>query len=110
MGDDHEFVFFPVIRTQAERDHHLITLGRLLFPGVVKDAAAMEEALKNSGLEWTVVRPPELTNKPYSGKFRVREGHLPRFGFSIARANVADFMIKAGGDRSLIRKVVGVSN
>jgi putative NADH-flavin reductase len=82
--------------------------GRLFFPGIVADASAMEKVLERSGLDWTIVRPPKLTPKPYTGKYRVREGHLPPFGFSISRADVADFMIKAVENRSLIGKVVGV--
>jgi putative NADH-flavin reductase len=84
-------------------------LGRLLFPGIVADASAMEEVFKKSGLDWTLVRPPELTDQPYTGTYRVREGHLPRFGFKISRADVADFMIRAVENHSAIRKVVGVS-
>ena len=85
-------------------------LGRLLFPGIVADASGMEELFQNSGLEWTIARPPELTDKPYTGKYRVREGHLPRFGFNISRSDVADFMIKAAENRSLLGKIVGISN
>src|SRR5205823_9526282 len=70
-------------------------LGRLLFPGIVADASAMEQVFEESGLDWTIVRPPGLTDKPYTGRYRVREGHLPRFGFTISRADVADFMLKA---------------
>lgn len=84
-------------------------LGRVLFPGIVADASAMEKVVEDSGLDWTLVRPPELTNKPYTGKYRVREGHLPRFGFSVSRADVADFMIKAVENHALIQKIVGVS-
>jgi putative NADH-flavin reductase len=85
-------------------------LGRLLFPGIVADASGMEELFQNSGLEWTIARPPELTDKPYTGKYRVREGHLPRFGFKISRSDVADFMIKAAENRSSLSKIVGISN
>ena len=85
-------------------------LGKLLFPSIVADASAMEEIFEKSGLEWTMVRPPELTNKSYTGKYRVREGHLPRFGFKISRADVADFMIKAAENHSAICKVVGVAS
>jgi len=56
----------------------------------------MENVFQKSGLDWTIVRPPRLTDKPRSGKYRVLEGHLPRFGFTISRADVADFMVKAG--------------
>lgn len=85
-------------------------LGRLLFPRTVADAAAMERIFADSDLDWTMVRPPELTDKPYSGKYRVQEDHLPLLGFKIARADVADFMIKAVESHASSRKVVGVSN
>jgi putative NADH-flavin reductase len=85
-------------------------LGRLLFPGIVADSAAMERIFEESSLDWTIVRPPELTNKPHTGKYRVREGHLPVFGFKISRADVADYMIKAVEDRSTVRKIVGIAN
>jgi putative NADH-flavin reductase len=84
--------------------------GRLFFPTVVADASAMERVFKESGLDWTMVRPPQLTDKPYTGKYRVRGGSLPIFGFKISRADVADFMIKAAGDPSSIHKIIGVSN
>jgi putative NADH-flavin reductase len=84
--------------------------GRLFFPDVVRDAGEMENVFRKSGLDWTLVRPPRLTDKPRTGKYRVLEGHLPRFGFAISRADVADFMIKAGENGLSIGKVVGVSN
>jgi len=83
-------------------------LGRLLFPSMVADASAMEDMFRTSGLEWTIVRPPELTDKPSRRKYRVREGHLPPFGFTISRVDVADFMIKAVENRSSIGKIVGI--
>jgi putative NADH-flavin reductase len=85
-------------------------VGRLLFSHHVADATAMEGILKKSGLDWTIVRPPQLTDKPRTGTYRVREGHLPRFGFTISRADVADYMIKAVENRSSIGKIVGVCN
>lgn len=54
--------------------------------------------------------PPRLTDKPLTGEYRVQEDHLPRFGFSVSRADVADFMIKAGENGAAVGKVVGVSN
>ncbi len=83
-------------------------LGRLLFPGVVSDATDMERILSGSRLDITIARPPQLTDKPYTGKYRVREGHLPRFGFSIPRADVADFMIQTAEDGAFRNAVVGV--
>ena len=85
-------------------------LGRLLFRQVVDDASAMERIFAGSQLDWTMVRPPELTDKPYTGKYRVREGQLPRFGFKISRADVADYMIKAAESRLSFGKIVGIAN
>jgi putative NADH-flavin reductase len=84
--------------------------GRLFFPDIVRDAGEMENVFRKSGLDWTMVRPPRLTDKPRTGKYRVLEGHLPRFGFAISRADVADFMIKVGENGASVGKIVGVSN
>jgi putative NADH-flavin reductase len=84
--------------------------GRLFFPGVVRDANEMENTFQKSGLDWTLVRPPQLTNKPRTGKYRVLEGHLPPFGFNIPRADVADFMIKAGENHASIQKIIGLAH
>ena len=83
---------------------------RLFLPRTVADASAMERIFANTGLDWTMVRPPELTDKPYTGKYRVQEGHLPRFGLKISRADVADLMIKLAENGTSIRKVVGIAN
>jgi len=84
--------------------------GRLFFPGVVRDASEMENIISKSGLDWTLVRPPQLTNKPPTGKYRTKIGHLPPFGFNISRADVADFMVKAGENHASIQKIIGLAN
>jgi uncharacterized protein YbjT (DUF2867 family) len=69
----------------------------------------MERVFAESPLEWTMVRPPQLTDKPYTGKYRVGEGRLPPFGFKVSRADVADYMVRAVETPALAGKVVGVS-
>jgi putative NADH-flavin reductase len=85
-------------------------VGRLFFPNMVADASEMESFFQKSGLDWTLVRPPRLTNQPRRNRYRVREGHLPGFGFTISRADVAAFMIKAAENRAFVQQVVGISN
>jgi putative NADH-flavin reductase len=85
-------------------------LGKLFFPNIVRDAANMEERIANSELDWTLVRPPQLTDAPLTGNYRIREGHLPALGFKISRADVADYMFKALDDNATVGKIVGVSN
>ena len=53
--------------------------GRLFFPDLLADASEMEHVLATSGLDWTIVRPPRLTEKPYTGAYRVREDHFAAF-------------------------------
>lgn len=67
----------------------------LLLRNVVTDHAREEALIKQSTLDWVIVRPPRLTNGPYTGRYRsgedVRERTLLA---SISRADVADFMVK----------------
>jgi putative NADH-flavin reductase len=85
-------------------------VGRLFFSSLVLDASAMERVFQESASDWTIVRPPQLTDKARSGKYRVREGHLPLFGFNISRADVADCLIKTLDDRTAVKKILGASN
>jgi putative NADH-flavin reductase len=84
--------------------------GRLFFPSVIADASAMERIITASELDWTLVRPPQLIDKPQTGRYRVREGHLPALGFKIARSDVADFMIRCIENHESSCKIVGVCN
>jgi putative NADH-flavin reductase len=85
-------------------------LGKLFFPSIVRDAANMEEQIVRSELDWTLVRPPQLTDTPLTGKYRFRVGSLPSLGFKISRADVADYMLQALEDDTTIGEIVGVSN
>jgi putative NADH-flavin reductase len=43
-------------------------IGRLFFPSVVSDAEQMEQVIATTNLDWTIVRPPRLTDKPRTGR------------------------------------------
>lgn len=85
-------------------------VGRLFFADVVEDSRQMEAIVSKSGLEWTIVRPPRLTDQPARGHYRMQEGHLPTLGFAIARADLAEFMIRAAENHLALGAVVGISN
>ncbi|MCL5947023.1 MAG: NAD(P)H-binding protein, partial [Chloroflexi bacterium] len=61
-------------------------LMRRLFGPLIKtalrkpyaDLALMEDILRDSGLDWTVMRPPRLTNKPLTGVYRMAYGQSIR--------------------------------
>ena len=54
--------------------------------------------LSASGLDWTMVMPPMLTNGPARHRVRVDGEALPRRGMRISRADVADFMMQQIGN------------
>lgn len=56
------------------------------------DAELHAEIVRKSGLDWTLVRPPRLTNEPKKGNYRTGYMNLgPRD--TISRADLADFML-----------------
>jgi len=51
--------------------------------------ARSPEALRESGLDWTLVRATRLVNGPGTGQYRVSPDFTPRGGGKISRADVA---------------------
>jgi uncharacterized protein YbjT (DUF2867 family) len=72
------------------------------------DLARTEEALRDSGLEWTVLRPPRLTNGPLTGTYRTAYGRNVRRGLLISRADVAHLMLRVLDQPESVRQTVGV--
>ena len=74
----------------------------LLLKRVYDDKDVQEWIIKSSGLDWTIVRPGLLTNRPATGRYRVLTKSKDwRFGV-ISRADVADFLVRQIDDRALI--------
>jgi putative NADH-flavin reductase len=66
-----------------------------VFAAPFADTRAAEAAIRASGLDWTLVRPARLVNRPATGRYRVRADYPPPGGRKIARADVAQFMALA---------------
>jgi putative NADH-flavin reductase len=90
---------------------------RNLFSPLVKaalrkryaDLALMENILRDSGLDWTVVRPPRLTNGPLTGTYRTAYGRNVRRGLRISRADVAHLMLRALEQPETIKQTIGIA-
>ncbi len=78
--------------------------------GIYSDMGLLEEALRRSDLDWTVVRPPRLTNGPLTATYRTALGANVPKGLLASRANVADCMLRALRNPATIRQAVGVAN
>ena len=74
----------------------------------MRDSLAMEEIVQSNGLDWTIARPPRLTQEDYS-TYRSREGAAPRMGFTVSRKAVAAFMLDAIEQKKHVRKIIGIA-
>lgn len=74
-----------------------------------QDLRRMEDALAGSGLDWTVIRPPKLTNGPHTGRYRRATDLAVRGGLRISRADTADACLAALADPDTIGHALAVA-
>lgn len=75
----------------------------------MEDRHQQEAVVQASALDWTLVRPPRLTDAPPRGRWRAGEAiHLGALAH-VARGDLADFMVRQVEDRSLVRRAVSVA-
>ena len=84
-------------------------IAKTLFGKIYPDLAQMEDELRESSLDWTVLRPPKLSDKPLTGTYRTAVGHNLRGGWSIPRADVAHYMLAVLGQPETIGQVIGIA-
>jgi len=75
---------------------------RTVSPEVFRDKVLELKLLQESTVEWTLVRPPRLLDRPGTGKARTSLERSP--GASVSRADLAAFVLRCAADDSLIRK------
>jgi putative NADH-flavin reductase len=89
---------------------HLFShVAKTAFGKTYADLTLMEDVLRESVLDWTVVRPPKLTDKPLTGTYRTAYGQNVRGGWSIPRADVAHLMLRVLEQPETIQRVIGVA-
>jgi nucleoside-diphosphate-sugar epimerase len=77
---------------------------------VYRDLALMEDTLRDSILDWTVVRPPRLTDGPLTGTYRTALGRNLRGGLLVSRADVAHLMLATLDRPETIGQTIGIAN
>ncbi len=82
---------------------------RTLLRNVAKDASEMERIVMASDLDWTIARPPRLTNGALTGRYGVEDGRLPRGRPWISRADVAHFLLEELERREHLHRIVGMA-
>ena len=73
-----------------------------------EDMMRMEEIIKTSELDWTIVRPPRLTNGRRTEFYRVQK-EVVIGGAKISRADVADYIVEILNDSRSYRGAFGVA-
>jgi putative NADH-flavin reductase len=88
-------------------------LRKTLLNNVANDSAEMERIVEASHLDWTIVRPPRLTNGPRTERYGIDDDHLPRGAGGaaiVSRADVAHFLLDEAEQRAHVQRVVGIAD
>nr|WP_221382080.1 NAD(P)H-binding protein [Actinoplanes polyasparticus] len=85
-------------------------LTHAMFRRHYADLAVTEQLLRDSGLEWTISRPPKLTDKPLTGRYRTALNRNIRGGFSVPRADVAHHMLATINQPGTVEQVIGIAS
>jgi uncharacterized protein YbjT (DUF2867 family) len=78
--------------------------------GLFADKEVQERTIRDSTLDWVIVRPAALTNGPRTGRYRHGQnvGHW-LFTRKVSRSDVADFMLKQLTEKEYLHMSPGVS-
>jgi putative NADH-flavin reductase len=83
---------------------------RTFLRNVSADMRCAEDLVHSSNLDWTIFRPPRLTNKPASGRYRTAVDRNPPRGVTISRADLAAEMLEHLDDPATWHKHVFIAN
>jgi putative NADH-flavin reductase len=87
-----------------------LILVHLFLKNAFADHEKQEEIIRQSDLDWTIVRPVYLTNGPHTGVYQHGFANKDRkITGKISRADVADFMLKQVKDDTYLKATPGLS-
>jgi putative NADH-flavin reductase len=73
------------------------------------DMLEMEHVLADSETDWTVVRPPRLSDKEHTGTYQLSTGE-PGPSSGISRADLADYIVTHLADEKSYQKLVWITS
>ncbi|GII33338.1 NAD(P)-dependent oxidoreductase [Planotetraspora mira] len=77
---------------------------------VHRDARLLEREILSRDLDWTVIQPPRLTDKPATGVYRTALNDCVRGGLTISREDLAHYVLTAVTSPETIRATVGIAH
>ncbi|MFE1905418.1 NAD(P)-dependent oxidoreductase [Streptomyces gardneri] len=99
----------PAAEGDGVLDKAVLAVISSVLKDVYADLRVMESALAASATDWTSVRPPKLTDKPLTGRYRTVVGGNPPRGRTLARADVAHAMLAMIDAPTTVGQGVGVA-
>ena len=84
-------------------------LRRTLLRNVVIGSSEMERIVTASNLDWTIVRPPRLTNGPLTERYHMADNCFPLGKQTLSRADVAHFLLDELISGAHLRQIVGIA-
>ena len=83
---------------------------RTLLRGIYADKLIGDQLIRQSGLDWTIVQPSQMTDGPLTRSYRSGERLALRGMAQISRADTAHFLLATAADPAAIGKTLVVSN
>ncbi|HMH20346.1 MAG TPA: NAD(P)H-binding protein [Puia sp.] len=80
-----------------------------LLRNMYADLRIMEGLVKESDADWTIMRPPRLSDKPVTGHYRFAVNSFLKNCLNISRADLAHFMLHNIGNASTWKTTVEIS-
>lgn len=77
---------------------------QIVFGRAYEDKSRQEQLIKESALDWTIVRPGVLTGGPATGRYQVLDDSRQWRNGIISRGDVADFLVRQIEERTYVRK------
>ncbi len=76
----------------------------LMLAPKMRDKEGMEALIRATDLDWTIVRPPALTNGSRNGTYRAGMDLKIRLTSKVSRADLADFLLREAAAGTFIRQ------
>jgi putative NADH-flavin reductase len=90
--------------------HLMFRLLRFILSRQLADSSAMESLVRASAVDWTIVRPPRLTDGTTPRGYRAEVDAWPRGGWSMRRTDLAAFVLDVAERRTYARAIVGLAS
>jgi len=80
-----------------------------LLKHMYADLHRMETIVKESSADWTIIRPPQLTDKPLTANYRTTVNRFLKNCLQVSRADVAHYMVSNLVNQEIYRATVEIA-